>query len=69
MVEITSVSKHGRTKYGSSTPNGQTLGTTNVNHSQYSIAYGKGSNRQSMTLHGSKQMADSKVAELKAQGH
>ena len=69
MIEITSTSKHGKDNSGSSTANGQIIGRTTLGHAQYSIAYGKGSKRQSITMHCSKQTADNKVKELQSQGH
>ena len=68
MIEITGTSKHVKTRQGQVDAAGKHLGNTTLGHAQYSIAYGKGSNRKSLTVHCSKADADHKVRELKSQG-
>ena len=50
-VDITSTSKHSRTRRGSKDAQGRPLGNTTLGHAQYTIASGKGSNRISQTFH------------------
>ena len=68
MAEITSISVHRRTRQGSVNALNNHQGNTTLGHSQYSIAFGKGSNRKSKTMHCSKETAQKEVAALTSQG-
>jgi hypothetical protein len=68
MAEITATSAHTKTRQGSVNALGTHQGNTTLGHSQYSIAYGKGSNRKSKTMHCSKETAHKEVAALTSQG-
>lgn len=68
MVEITSTHKHIKTRQGQVDATGSHLGNTTLGHSQYSVVYGKGSNRKSLTMHCSKATIDAKVKELQSMG-
>ena len=69
MVEITSTSKHGKTKSGTACANGSILGTTTLGHAQYTIAFGKGSKRKSETRHCSPVAIQNYKEQLQSQGY
>ncbi len=48
---------------------GQTVGVTNKDFNQYTVAYGKGSNRKSVTKHCSPDAIQKFIADLKKQGY
>jgi hypothetical protein len=59
MVELQKISDHGRTSMGSSAANGGKINVKHLGHSQWVLTWGKGSKRQSRTMHCSE--ADAKA--------
>ncbi len=64
MAQITSVSKHGRTRMGSTDQHGNVLGKTTLGHAQYTIGYKEGNKARSMTIHCSEATAKAEVDRL-----
>jgi len=64
MAQITSTSKHSRTRMGSTDQHGNVLGKTTLGHAQYTIAYKEGSKTHSMTMHCSETQAKAEVDRL-----
>lgn len=82
-VEITSTSKHTKTRKGSKSEKGTIasrggkslecgdiqIGATNLGHAQYTIVYGKGSKRKSETLHCSEEQIQNYKKQLEKAGY
>ena len=64
MATITSTSKHGRTRMGSTDQHGNVLGRTTLGHAQYTIGYKEGNKTRSITMHCSETQAKAEVDRL-----
>lgn len=54
-MEINKISDHGRTRNGKKR-------TTRLGHSMFTVVVGKGSKKQSFTVHGTRDQAEAKAA-------
>ncbi len=64
-VVLTKISQHNKTSQGSACPNGGRINVTNVNCGMYTIAWGSGKDRQSVTKHCTAGEAEAFKASLK----
>ncbi len=64
-VVLTLVSSHGKNSQGSKYENGHTIGRTQIGWGMYTLAYGKGPNRKSVTMHCSESDAEAEKVRVK----
>ncbi len=65
-ITLTKISDHNRTKRPGENGAGFTIGKTTAGHSQWTLVWGEGSDRQSRTMHCSAQEAEAEKSKLKA---